>query len=76
MKPPWTDGFKTGGLAVDAQKPGTIVVATLNSWYPDAQLFRSTDSGATWKKIWNWGADGNVAPQYTIGAKNVSFDAS
>ncbi|KAJ0110098.1 Xyloglucanase [Diaporthe amygdali] len=78
----WTDITPTsgsdlfygfGGLAVDAQKPGTIVVATLNSWYPDAQLFRSTDSGATWKKIWNWGADGNVAPQYTIGAKNAPW---
>ncbi|TDZ53040.1 Xyloglucanase [Colletotrichum trifolii] len=62
-----------GGLAVDAQKPGTIVVATLNSWYPDAQLFRSTDSGATWKKIWNYGADGKVVPQYTIGAKNAPW---
>ncbi|KAF9874231.1 glycoside hydrolase family 74 protein [Colletotrichum karsti] len=78
----WTDITPTsgsdlfygfGGLAVDAQKPGTIVVATLNSWYPDAQLFRSTDSGATWKKIWNWGADGKVAPQYTIGAKNAPW---
>ncbi|KAI8260269.1 Xyloglucanase [Colletotrichum sp. SAR11_239] len=78
----WTDITPTsgsdlfygfGGIAVDAQKPGTIVVATLNSWYPDAQLFRSTDSGATWKKIWNWGADGKVAPQYTIGAKNAPW---
>lgn len=78
----WTDITPTsgtdlfygfGGLAIDVQKPGTIVVATLNSWYPDAQLFRSTDSGATWKTIWNWGADGNVAPQYTIGAKNAPW---
>ncbi|KAI8315885.1 Xyloglucanase [Colletotrichum sp. SAR11_59] len=78
----WTDITPTsgtdlfygfGGIAVDAQKPGTIVVATLNSWYPDAQLFRSTDSGATWKKIWNWEADGKVAPQYTIGAKNAPW---
>ncbi|OTA80284.1 glycoside hydrolase family 74 protein [Hypoxylon sp. CO27-5] len=45
-----TYGF--GGLGVDMQKPGTIVVASLNSWWPDAQLFRSTDSGATWSKLW------------------------
>ncbi|KAF6804272.1 glycoside hydrolase family 74 protein [Colletotrichum sojae] len=78
----WTDITPTsgsdlfygfGGLSVDAQKPGTIVVATLNSWYPDAQLFRSTDSGATWKQIWHWGADGKVAPQYTISAKNAPW---
>ncbi|KAK6956557.1 Xyloglucanase [Daldinia eschscholtzii] len=46
--------FGFGGLGVDMQKPGTIVVASLNSWWPDAQLFRSTDSGATWSKIWTW----------------------
>ncbi|KAK0641010.1 hypothetical protein B0T16DRAFT_334141 [Cercophora newfieldiana] len=44
-----------GGLGLDTLRPGTLVVATLNSWWPDAQLFRSTDSGATWSKIWEWG---------------------
>ncbi|KAH6617978.1 hypothetical protein B0J18DRAFT_266383 [Chaetomium sp. MPI-SDFR-AT-0129] len=48
--------FGFGGLSVDLQKPGTLIVATLNSWWPDAQLYRSTDSGATWSKIWEWAA--------------------
>ncbi|WNG16246.1 xyloglucanase [Cystobacter fuscus] len=43
-----------GGLAVDAQHPDTLVVATLNSWWPDANLFRSTNGGATWTAIWDW----------------------
>ncbi|KAK3995910.1 Xyloglucanase [Cladorrhinum sp. PSN332] len=43
-----------GGLGVDIQKPGTLVVASLNSWWPDAQIFRSTDSGTTWSPIWEW----------------------
>ncbi len=43
-----------GGIGVDMQSAGTIVVASLNSWWPDAQLFRSTDSGATWSRIWEW----------------------
>jgi xyloglucan-specific exo-beta-1,4-glucanase len=47
--------FGFGGLALDAQKPGTLVVASLNSWWPDAQIFRSTDSGATWSRLWSWG---------------------
>ncbi|KAK0708280.1 hypothetical protein B0H67DRAFT_672184 [Lasiosphaeris hirsuta] len=47
--------FGFGGLGVDMVKPGTLVAATLNSWWPDAQLFRSTDSGTTWSKIWEWG---------------------
>nr|WP_238162618.1 X2-like carbohydrate binding domain-containing protein [Cohnella sp. AR92] len=43
-----------GGLAVDKQHPNTIMVATLNSWWPDANIFRSTDGGTTWTGIWEW----------------------
>lgn len=46
--------FGFGGLSVDLQKPGTLMVATLNSWYPDANIYRSTDSGATWSRLWEW----------------------
>lgn len=48
-----TYGF--GGLGLDMLNPGTLVVAALNSWWPEAQIFRSTDSGATWSTIWEWG---------------------
>ena len=41
-----------GGLAIDPQNPGTLVVAAVNSWWPDGQMFRSTDGGATWKCLW------------------------
>ncbi|KAI0274685.1 hypothetical protein BC834DRAFT_965184 [Gloeopeniophorella convolvens] len=47
--------FGFGGVAVDLQKPGTVMVAALNSWWPDGQIFRSTDGGATWKALWTWG---------------------
>ncbi|KAI1268130.1 carbohydrate-binding module family 1 protein [Xylariaceae sp. FL1019] len=46
--------FGFGGIGVDMLKPGTLVVAALNSWWPDAQYFRTTDSGATWSPIWSW----------------------
>ncbi|KAK8063239.1 Xyloglucanase [Apiospora saccharicola] len=46
--------FGFGGLSIDAQKPGVVVVASLNSWWPDAHIFRSTDSGATWSRLWEW----------------------
>ncbi|KAM0331283.1 hypothetical protein ACHAQA_002953 [Verticillium albo-atrum] len=52
-----------GGLALDTKNPGTLVVAALNSWWPNAQLFRSTDSGATWSQIWTWG---NPYPQMDL----------
>ncbi|GAA0136432.1 cellulose binding domain-containing protein [Paenibacillus sp. YSY-4.3] len=57
--------FGYGGLAVDAQHPNTIVVATLNSWWPDAILFRSTDAGATWSRIWDWDGYPNRTFRYT-----------
>ena len=48
------DYFGYGGLAVDAQDPDTVMVAALNSWWPDTILFRSTDQGVTWTRIWDW----------------------
>jgi xyloglucan-specific exo-beta-1,4-glucanase len=36
--------FGYGGLALDAKNPGTLMVASDNLWYPDVQIFRSTDS--------------------------------
>jgi len=55
---PFTAGtdryFGFGGLAVDLRKPGTIMVAALNSWQPDGQIWRSTNSGTTWSPLWAW----------------------
>ncbi|KAI0337030.1 Oligoxyloglucan reducing end-specific cellobiohydrolase [Trametopsis cervina] len=48
--------FGFGGLAVDLQKPGTIMVAAVNSWWPDGQIWRSTDGGQTWSPFWAWQA--------------------
>lgn len=62
--------FGFGGIGVDMLKPGTIVVASLNSWWPDAQLFRSTDSGTTWSRIWEWSSYPNMNLYYS---QSVSF---
>jgi hypothetical protein len=47
--------FGYGGIAVDAQHPDTLVVAELHRWWPDVNLWRSTDGGATWRTMWDWG---------------------
>ncbi len=48
----WTDitpvsgsdlSFGFGGLAVDVKNPGTLMVAALNLWWPDGQIYRSKD---------------------------------
>lgn len=30
------------------------MVAALNSWWPDGQVFRSIDGGKTWTGLWSW----------------------
>lgn len=40
-----------GGLAVDKNRPGTLMVATVNRWWPQDDVYRSTDSGASWRRI-------------------------
>ncbi|WP_160679414.1 sialidase family protein [Clostridium sp. C8-1-8] len=59
------DYFGYGGLAVDAEHPDTIMVTTLNSWWPDAQIYRSTNGGATWSPIWSWNGYPNRDLKYT-----------
>lgn len=34
---PEKDGFGFGGLSVDLQKPGTLIVGALNKWWPDTR---------------------------------------
>ena len=42
------DGFGFGGIAADPARPGTLLVTTLNRWWPDGEIYRSTDGGASW----------------------------
>ncbi|KAF8519309.1 putative endoglucanase C [Gautieria morchelliformis] len=58
-----------GGLTVDLQKPGTVMAATLNEWYVNANIFRSLDGGITWTTIWAWGSYPNLNRYF-------SFDTS
>ncbi len=53
----WTDlnvpggqgGF--GGIAVDPNLPGRLVVSTLNRWWPGDEIYRSDDGGETWTGV-------------------------
>lgn len=58
--------FGYGGLAVDTQSPNTLVVSALNSWWPDTILFRSTNAGASWTRIWEWAAYPERLLRYTL----------
>jgi xyloglucan-specific exo-beta-1,4-glucanase len=39
------------GLSVDPERPGTVVVATLNRWHPGDTLWRTVDGGRTWRNL-------------------------
>jgi photosystem II stability/assembly factor-like uncharacterized protein len=65
-----TDSFGYGGVAVDARRPGTVVVSTNNRWSLVDTLYRTTDGGRTWRSLkdravldvsetpyLNWGGD-------------------
>ncbi|MCL8015488.1 cellulose binding domain-containing protein [Streptomyces sp. AS02] len=54
------------GLTVDRQKPGTVMATAYSSWWPDTQIFRSTDSGGTWTKAWDYTSYPNRANRYTM----------
>ncbi|MFJ8538526.1 WD40/YVTN/BNR-like repeat-containing protein [Streptomyces sp. NPDC093591] len=45
------DSFGYGGVAVDARRPGTVVVSTNNRWADIDTLFRTTDGGRTWTSL-------------------------
>ncbi|MET9834692.1 1,4-beta-glucanase [Streptomyces sp. NPDC006385] len=45
------DNFGYGGVAVDARRPGTLVVSTNNRWADIDTVFRSTNGGRTWTSL-------------------------
>ncbi|MFF7144443.1 cellulose binding domain-containing protein [Streptomyces nodosus] len=54
------------GLTVDRQHPGTVMATAYSSWWPDTQIFRSTDSGATWTQAWDYTSYPNRSDRYTM----------
>ncbi len=67
------DYFGYGGLAVDMQHPGTLVVASVNSWWPDAKLYRTTNGGTSWEPIWDWASYPSRNLYYTIDVSNAPW---
>ncbi|WP_127495250.1 sialidase family protein [Paenibacillus glycanilyticus] len=58
--------YPFGGLAVDPSNPNTVMVATMNMWWPDEHIFRSTDGGATWTSFWTMGEGYSRVNKYDL----------
>ncbi|TCB96480.1 xyloglucanase [Micromonospora zingiberis] len=65
--------FGYSGLTIDRQRPNTLMVATQISWWPDAIFWRSTDGGATWSRIWDWGSYPQRVKKYTMDISSVPW---
>ena len=48
---PSSGSYGFSGLAVDPRKPSTVMVTTLDRWWPQDELYRTTDGGTTWKAL-------------------------
>lgn len=53
--PKFENYYGFGGVSVDAKNPDTLIVTSLQSWWPDNFIFRSNDAGTTWDAIWEMG---------------------
>jgi photosystem II stability/assembly factor-like uncharacterized protein len=51
VAPGGADKFGYGGLSVDAQHAGTIMVTTIDRWSKGDEIYRSTNGGKSWKAI-------------------------
>jgi xyloglucan-specific exo-beta-1,4-glucanase len=67
------DYFGYSALTIDRQNPSTIMVTTQISWWPDIIVFRSTDSGATWTRIWDFSSYPSRTDRYTQDITSVPW---
>ncbi|MGB8944243.1 MAG: xyloglucanase [Streptomyces sp.] len=61
------------GLSVDRQHPGTVMVTGYSSWFPDTQIFRSTDSGGSWTGAWSYSAYPERTNRYTMDVSSAPW---
>ncbi len=67
-------GFGYGGLSVFTTKPGTVIVATLDRWWPNDEIYVTTNGGTSWKGIYSKSImDSSLAPYVNYGSSSASF---
>jgi len=58
-----------GDVAVDRQNPNTVMVSTLDRWWPGDEVYRSLDGGATWTPL---GAEPDTGLDHAVRDDSVS----
>ncbi|KAA6463243.1 carbohydrate-binding protein [Acidobacteria bacterium AB60] len=59
-----------GAVAVDRQHPNTVMVSTLDRWWPGDEVYRSLDGGATWVALGSEPAGSENGPLDNYSVRN------
>jgi fibronectin type 3 domain-containing protein len=51
-----------GGVTVDRQNPNTVAVSTIDCWWPQNYIYRSTNGGTNWTQTYSGATDCSSAP--------------
>lgn len=65
--------FGYSGLTIDRENPDTIMAVSQISWWPDIIIYRSTDRGNTWTRIWDWDGYPSKTKRYTMDYSSVPW---
>lgn len=53
--PKFENYYGFAGISMDAADQDTLIITSLQSWWPDNYIWRTTDGGETWDCIWKYG---------------------
>jgi photosystem II stability/assembly factor-like uncharacterized protein len=70
---PWWDPtiyFGFGAVTVDPKHPSTVMVSTMDRWWPGDEVYRSLDGGATWTALGNEPQGSEPGPLYNYSLRN------
>lgn len=70
--PWWTTSlwYGFGAVAVDRQHPSTLLVSTLDRWWPGDEVYRSLDGGTTWIALGSEPSGSEAGPLYNYSQRN------
>lgn len=59
-----------GAVSVDRQHPSTVMVSTLDRWWPGDEVYRSLDGGTTWLALGSEPSGSEAGPPYNYSDRN------
>jgi len=73
--PWWTTSlwYGFGAVAVDRQNPNTVMVSTLDRWWPGDEVYRSLDGGATWVALGSEPDGSEAGPPFNFSLRDDSL---